>query len=286
MELVFNGTVPRVEPLMQDREEARARGGPGSIGTLDDAVFFAAALRSDNAGGGSLPLYRRLQAHIASAIDRGRLQPRDALPGERDIARSMAVSRVTVRKALSGLVEAGLLDQLQGSGTYVSRRSPRVEQALSRLTSFTDDMRLRGLATTSRWLHREVSLPTARQALHLALSPTDRVCHLRRLRLANGLPMAIELASVPHSILGDPETVDESLYAVLETLGAKPVRALQRLAAANLDDEAADLLAVAPGSAALSIERVAYRAGGQPVEFTHSFFRGDIYDFVAELTLG
>jgi len=271
---------------MQDREEARARGGPGSIGTLDDAVFFAAALRSDNAGGGSLPLYRRLQAHIASAIDRGRLQPRDALPGERDIARSMAVSRVTVRKALSGLVEAGLLDQLQGSGTYVSRRSPRVEQALSRLTSFTDDMRLRGLATTSRWLHREVSLPTARQALHLALSPTDRVCHLRRLRLANGLPMAIELASVPHSILGDPETVDESLYAVLETLGAKPVRALQRLAAANLDDEAADLLAVAPGSAALSIERVAYRAGGHPVEFTHSFFRGDIYDFVAELTLG
>ena len=113
--------------MIQNREEARVNGGPAGIGpSLDDTVFAAAALRSDSAGGGSLPLYRRLQAHIASAIDHGRLQPRDALPGERDIARSMAVSRVTVRKALAGLVEAGLLDQRQGSGTYVSRRPPRV----------------------------------------------------------------------------------------------------------------------------------------------------------------
>ncbi len=184
-------------------------GGATGGGTASDAgLFAAAALAPDRAaGGGTLPLYRRLQAHIADAIDRGRLKPLDALPGERDIARDMAISRVTVRKALSGLVEAGLLEQRQGSGTYVARLPPRVEQALSRLTSFTDDMQLRGLSTASRWLCREVSLPTARQALHLAISPSDRVCHLRRLRLANGLPMAIELASVPLSILGDPHLV-------------------------------------------------------------------------------
>ncbi|WP_237480373.1 GntR family transcriptional regulator [Lichenibacterium dinghuense] len=246
-------------------------------------VFGAAALAGADA---ALPLYRRLHDHIAGAIDRGLLKPAQALPGERDIARDLAVSRVTVRKALAGLVEAGLLEQRQGSGTYVAQRPPRVEQALSRLTSFTDDMRSRGLATTSRWLRRELSPPTAREALHLALSPTDRVCHLRRLRLANGTPMAVELAAVPHAILADPAAVEGSLYAVLEGLGLKPVRALQRLAAANLDEEVASLLDVRPGSAALSIERVAFAAGGRAVEFTHSFFRGDIYDFVAELTLG
>ncbi|RYC32532.1 GntR family transcriptional regulator [Lichenibacterium minor] len=256
-----------------------APAGPGP----SDRVFAPEALA---AGDAAMPLYRRLNAHLADAIDRGRLKPAQALPGERDIARDMAVSRVTVRKALSGLVEAGLLEQRQGSGTYVARRPPRVEQALSRLTSFTDDMRSRGLSTTSRWLLRELSPPTAREALHLALSPTDRVCHLRRLRVADGTPMAVEHAAVPHAILADPAAVEGSLYAVLEGLGLKPVRALQRLAAANLGDEVAGLLGVAAGSAALSIERVAYAANGRAVEFTHSFFRGDTYDFVAELTLG
>ena len=246
-------------------------------------VFGPAALLAADA---ALPLYRRLHDHIAGAIDRGVLKPSQALPGERDIARDLAVSRVTVRKALAGLVEAGLLEQRQGSGTFVARRPPRVEQALSRLTSFTDDMRLRGLSTTSRWLRRELSHPTAREALHLGLSPTDRVCHLRRLRLADGAPMAVELAAVPQALLPDPEAVEGSLYAVLEASGFKPVRALQRLAAANLDGEAAGLLGLTPGSAALSIERVAFAADGRAVEFTHRFFRGDTYDFVAELTLG
>ena len=246
-------------------------------------VFGAAALASADA---ALPLYRRLHDHIAGAIDRGVLKPTQALPGERDIARDMAVSRVTVRKALAGLVEAGLLEQRQGSGTFVARRPPRVEQALSRLTSFTDDMHVRGLTTTSRWLRRELSHPTAREALHLGLSPTDRVCHLRRLRLADGAPMAVENAAVPRALVPDPEAVEGSLYAVLESSGFKPVRALQRLAAANLDGEVAGLLDVSPGSAALSIERVAYATDGRAVEFTHSYFRGDTYDFVAELTLG
>ena len=98
--------------------------------------------------------------------------------------------------------------------------------------------------------------------------------------------MAVELAAVPQALLADPEAVEGSLYAVLELSGFKPVRALQRRAAANLDGEAAGLLGVPPGSAALSIERVAYAADGRAVEFTHSYFRGDTYDFVAELTLG
>ena len=119
---------------------------------VDDALFARDSLN----GSGTAPLYRRLQERIKSAIESGDLKPQDALPGERDIAQALSVSRVTVRKALSGLVGAGLLEQRQGSGTFVSRKPPLVEQPLSRLTSFSEDMRLRGLETTSRWLVREV----------------------------------------------------------------------------------------------------------------------------------
>lgn len=250
--------------------------------SLDSSVFAPHGF----ADSGPKPLYLRLQERIRTAIETGSLKPSEALPGERDIALTLSVSRVTVRKALSGLVDAGLLEQRQGSGTFVARKAPVVEQALSRLTSFSQDMRLRGLETTARWLRREVSLPTSKEAIHLALSPQEKVCRLRRLRFAGGVPLAIELAAIPQKYLADPQAVRTSLYAVLEASGFKPVRALQRLSAANLGAEDATLLEVPAGSAALWIERISYLSTNHPVEFTRSFYRGDTYDFVAELNLG
>ena len=182
------------------------------------AMLGAAPLSPDDPA----PLYLRLQERIKSAIERGDLRPLDALPGERDIAEAFQVSRVTVRKALSALVEVGLLKQRQGSGTFVASPPQRVEQALSRLTSFSEDMRLRGLAPTVRWLTRDVSLASPREAMRLSLSPSDSVCRLKRLRLAGGTPMAIELATIPTRFLPDPEEVDDSLYSVLEKRGVRP----------------------------------------------------------------
>lgn len=231
------------------------------------------------------PLYLRLQEHIKAAVRRGDLKPLDALPGERDIAEAFSVSRVTVRKALAGLVEVGLLKQRQGSGTFVAAHPQKVEQALSRLTSFSEDMRLRGFAPTVRWLGREVSLASPREAMRLSLSPTETVCRLKRLRMADSTPMAIELATVSTRYLPDPSMVEDSLYAVLEQRGVRPVRALQRLSAANLAPEEAALLDVAPGAAALAIDRLSFLESGIPIEFTQSWYRGDAYDFVAELTL-
>ncbi len=237
------------------------------------------------ADGSTTPLYLRVQERIRESILAGRWRPQEALPGERDLAESFEVSRVTIRKALGGLVEDGLLQQRQGSGTYVASRPARVEQALSRLTSFTEDMRVRGLQPSVTVLHREVSPPTPQEAMRLTLSPQEQVSRLRRLRLAGGVPMAIELATLPQSVLPDPDAVGASLYAALDARGARPVRALQRLTADNLGPEEAHLLGVATGAAALAIERVSFLADGRPVEFTRSWYRGDTYDFVAELTL-
>lgn len=244
-------------------------------------VFSAQNLTANQAA----PLYLRIKKLVTDAIAAGALRQGDALPSERDIAGRLDVSRVTIRKAFAELVGDGVLVQRRGSGTFVGSSGQRIEQPLSRLTSFTEDMKLRGLTTESTWIERSVGLPTPEEALRLSISPADRVCRFHRLRRANDMPLAIELAAVPQRFLDDPMTVDASLYAALESRGLRPVRALQRLHAIALSPQQAKLLELPNGSPALFIERVSYLADGRTVEFTKSHYRGDAYDFVAELSL-
>ncbi len=183
---------------------------------------------------GTGPLYLQLQRRIADAIGSGRLAPGDSLPAERDIATMTGLSRVTVRKAIQALVAAGQLVQRRGSGTFVAVRVERLEQALSLLTSFTEDMARRGKTVDSLWLSRQVDAPAPEEVMALGLGAGDRVARLERVRRSDGVPLAIERASIPASVLPDPGRVETSLYAVLETVSARPVRAVQRISAANL----------------------------------------------------
>ena len=119
----------------------------------------------------------------------------------------------------------------------------------------------------------------------LGLGAGDRVARLERVRSSDGVPLAIERASLSQQILPDPEQVTDSLYAMLESRGQRPVRAVQRISAANLNGKDADLLGVPPGVAGLRIERISYLPSGKVVEFTRSLYRGDAYDFAVELKL-
>lgn len=234
---------------------------------------------------GSAPLYARLKRLVVDAVAIGDMKEGDSIPGERDVAAMLDVSRVTVRKAFAELVDEGVLIQRHGSGTYVGQLPKRIEQPLSRLTSFSEDMRSRGLQTDADWLGRSIGLPSPEEALKLAMSPGEKVCRFHRLRRADGLPMAVELAVIPWRYLPEPESVGESLYKALAARGHMPVRALQRLHALALSAPEARLLGLPAGSPALSIERVSYLADGSVVEFTRSQYRGESYDFVAELKL-
>ncbi|SHF20985.1 GntR family transcriptional regulator [Kaistia soli DSM 19436] len=245
------------------------------------SLFKAGSLSEADDG----PLYLRLQSMIRSGIADGRLRPNDALPAERDLATNLGVSRVTVRKALRGLVDEGVLRQRHGSGTFVSRSADRIEQPLSRLTSFTEDMRSSGRVPGTRWLDRSTDRPSAEEATILGLPTGARVTRLSRLRLVDGDPVAIEAAVVPASAIPDPLRVDASLYDALAAAGMHPVRAVQRLAAISLGAAEAALLGVMPGAAAVAIERIAYLPDGSVIEFTRSHYRGDACDFVAELSL-
>jgi GntR family transcriptional regulator len=232
------------------------------------------------------PLYLKLKRSIEDAVQRGVIRPGDALPSERDIAARADISRVTVRKAVQDLVRAGVLIQRHGSGTFVARPVERVEQSLSLLTSFTEDMARRGMSLTSEWLERGTYAPSPDEMMVLGLSAKELVSRVSRLRIADGTPLAIERAALPVSVLPDPLVIGSSLYAALEKTGNRPVRAVQRISAANLGTTDARLLQVPTGAAGLHIERISYLATGKAVEFTRSIYRGDAYDFVAELRLG
>jgi GntR family transcriptional regulator len=227
------------------------------------------------------PLYHRLATALSAVIESGDLRGGAALPSERDLVRASGYSRVTVRKAIDELCHQRIISRRHGAGSFVARQ---IDQPLSVLLGFTEDMRRRGACASSRVLRSEVTAADPADTLKLGLSPSDPVFNLHRVRLSDGEPLAIEHAVIPASAI-DPETMGESLYDALRARGNMPVRALQRLHAGTATAEEARLLGTVPGSPVLRIERRSFLANGRPIEITTSTYRGDRYDFIAELTL-
>ncbi len=238
-----------------------------SIGDLDKAA--------------PTPLYLQLQKGIREAIADRVVSADAAIPTERDLAEGFGVSRITVRKAIDGLVSEGLLSRRRGAGTFVV--APRVEKSFSRMTSFSEDMVSRGRRPHSVWVSKTEGTVTPEEALLLGLSPGSHVFRFHRIRYADDQSMALEYSTVPAFCLPSTDAVQTSLYEALEQSGHLPVRALQRLRAINFSAEQAEALEIKPGDAGLFIERRGFLVDGRTVEFTQSYYRGDAYDVVAEL---
>jgi GntR family transcriptional regulator len=226
------------------------------------------------------PLYIQLAHKLAEAINAGRWQAEKALPSERVLSEQLGVSRVTARKALDVLADQKLIDRRQGSGTFIA---PRLEQPLSRLTSFTEMLKTKGFESSSKWLERKIDLPTDDEMLKLGLSPTSQIARLERLRLADGVVMAIEKSALPVAYLPDPMAVESSLYAFLDASGHRVVRALQHIRAVNASTKVAKLASITPGEAMLLVTRIGFNEDNIAIELTDSYCRNDYYDFVAEL---
>jgi GntR family transcriptional regulator len=141
----------------------------------------------------------------------------------------------------------------------------------------------RGRKPESVWLSRASGAVTPEESLTLGLSPGTQVYRFNRIRYADGEPMALEHSTIAGFCLPSELAVGESLYEALDRHSARPVRALQRLRAVLFTGERAKLLGVEDGAPGLFIERRGFLKDGRPVEVTQSYYRGDAYDFVAEL---
>lgn len=222
---------------------------------------------------------------IADRIETGEWQPGDRVPSEVELVKQFGVSRTTVRLALADLANQGLLTRLQGRGTFVAQ--PRIRQHPNRLTSFTQDMQARGKHATSRLLRLEVVPASPSAARALEREPGASLIVLKRLRLADELPMAIETSYLVYELckaLLKLDLTSRSLYHTLSVeLNIIPAQANQEMQAVVCPPEEARLLGVPRGSPALHIIRTTYDQTGRPFEHVESYYRGDRYVFQAEL---
>ena len=211
----------------------------------------------------------------------------DAIPPERVLSIKLGVSRLTLRAALGELVREGLLTRRRGAGTFVAE--PKVAKEMT-ITSFSDDMRQRGLTPGSRTLEFRTITAGARLGRILYVSPSEPVLSVKRLRLADGEPMAVELLHVPEALfpgLTAADLEESSFYDLLgNRYGIEIVGGTQTVEPTVTNDEESRELRVPLHSPALLFERVTRAAGGEIVEFTSSIYRGDRYRLVSELGVG
>jgi len=192
---------------------------------------------------------------------------------------------MTVRQALLALAREGVTYSRAGKGTFASE--PKIDQQLRTLTGFTQDVRSRGGKPSNRVLEAKVVTATPEVAAALRITPEAEIIMLSRLRLADGVPLAIETAHLPLIRFPDLLTHNfaiESLYEVLENqYGVKLTQAEQTIEAAIAGPRESELLKLPRRAPVLNIRRLTLTEAGEQVEYVCSVYRGDRYKFRSTL---
>lgn len=231
-----------------------------------------------------VPIYHQLEEYIKQQIENGFLKEEEVIPSEREFAERFQISRMTVRQAINNLVADGYLNRKKGRGTFVSKK--KVEQELQGMTSFTEDMLSRGMKPSSKLLSFKIIQADKKTALDLKINENDPIYKIKRIRLADGAPMALETAYIPVNIVPGltEENSNLSLYQYIEeNLSLSISEATQEIEASIADVHTAEPLGIEEGEPILFIVRIAYLQDGTPFELVKSSFRADRYRFIATM---
>ncbi|UCC62039.1 MAG: GntR family transcriptional regulator [Anaerolineae bacterium] len=232
-----------------------------------------------------LPLYYQLMQELRQRIEEGTWKPGGLIPSERELSETYGISRMTVRQALAELVNDGLLRRDQGRGTFVAR--PKIRKQLSRLTSFTEDMRARGKLPSAQVLCMEMVSARPKVAEMLQTDVAGQVVLVERLRLADNEPVGIERSHLSfdgcEAILR--EDLSGSLYRLLsKRFGLVPTRAQEEIEAGACASREAKILGIKHSQPVLLIRRRTFDQNQRAFEYVESVYRGDNRILSVELT--
>ncbi|EHR52998.1 transcriptional regulator [Saccharomonospora marina XMU15] len=229
------------------------------------------------------PKYWSLKQHLLDLLES--MPAGSPIPTERSLAGDFHVSRTTVRQALADLTAEGRLHRVQGKGTFAAE--PKMAQRLQ-LSSYTEDMRAQGREPSSQLLEIEEIVAEGDLPKLLGIRTGAKVLKLRRLRLADDEPMALETTHLPLArFRGIRKQIAEggSLYEALrERYGVELERAEETIETSLAGPQEAELLGADVGMPVLLLSRQTFASDGKPVEFVRSIYRGDRYKFVTTLT--
>lgn len=232
-----------------------------------------------------IPMYAQIQAQLLGMIHSGRLGAGDPLPSEEELSRVYRVSRMTSRQALQLLKSQGFAARHKGRGTFVTQ--PKVEKDIAHLCGFTAEMQALGMKASSQLLAAETIAATDEIATLLAIEAGAPVYRLRRLRQADGLPVAIEESYLPKAKFPGIEKLNfvrRSLYQTLrERYGVRFGMADEILEARAASRLEAQLLEIPARSSLLVISRTLWNVDGEPFEMARSSYRGDRYRAVLRI---
>ncbi len=231
-----------------------------------------------------VPLHAQVRETIRRRVhDRSLVDANGRLMTEAQLVRHFGVSRITIRHALQPLVAEGLFARERGKGTYL--RSNQPERWAGRLMGFTETIRDAGFVPGARVLESGATSPPDADVRRRLDSGT--VWHLKRVRLADDTPIAVEHAFYPLQIgrqLEARDLVPIVMYRVFEQeLGLDIGEADQNIGATLADAETAPLLDVDTGSPLIAMERLTVARDGRPLEFLRSVYRPDYFRFSIKL---
>lgn len=234
----------------------------------------------------AVPLYFQIYQHLLDQIHSGALQPGQPIPSEPELANSLGISRMTARQAVKALCDAGATYSKRGLGTFVS--GSKLVKTSTELLSFTQETKAGGGKPSSQVLAFDDVRADAEIAAALHLEPNAKVFRVKRVRIADSVPMSIEESFLPAKLCPslleafDPRT---SLYQVLsQSYGIRMTAADEVAEAALAHAEEGRLLQIKKGSPVFVLTRVSYAESSQPVEFVRSIYRGDRWKLVSRLT--
>ncbi len=231
----------------------------------------------------SVPIYIQIAEDLMAKIENNEYTPGEKLPTERELSHRFNVQRATVRQALSVLKDRGLIERLQGSGTFVAEA--KIEREAVRLFAFTKIMAARGFKVGARVVSVREMPVDKRAAQKLAIAVGAPIYCLHRVRYLNDKPVMLEQFRIPVHLFPGMINFDlesRSLFEIMEVeYGRRVSEAVQSLEAVTASDFEAECLGVAPGAALMMEERVTRDQHGEIVEFSRDLYRGDRFRFVA-----